>query len=52
VLDPKLLPLDEVVQLYARSFDIELVFSLLEDEDHLIALSASIGRVLAFALRP
>jgi hypothetical protein len=32
VLDPTLLPLDEVVQLYARSFDIELVFSLLKEQ--------------------
>jgi Transposase DDE domain len=32
VLDPTLLPLDEVVQLYARRWDIELVFSLLKEQ--------------------
>jgi hypothetical protein len=32
VLDPGLLPLDEVVQLSARSFDSELVFSLLKEQ--------------------
>ena len=32
VLDPTLLPLHEVVQLYARRWDIELVFSLLKEQ--------------------
>jgi hypothetical protein len=31
VLDPQKLPFHEVVQLYARSFDIELIFSLLKE---------------------
>jgi IS4 transposase len=32
VLDPTLLPLDDVVQLSARRWDIELVFSLLKEQ--------------------
>jgi hypothetical protein len=35
VLDPRILPLAEVVRLYARRWDIELAFRLLKDHLHL-----------------